>query len=283
MFPAAGPQANRVKLGDSAGLAGLEPIHGLRPFQGCNAAKPYRIQARDKARFALNEVCADLRAMPDRLVQPLEASPAGAGWGDAAFSPCGHYRWWLERGWAPQRPRLIFIGLNPSRADRQRDDPTLRRLQGFARAWGYGALEVLNLFARISPSPAALRRGADPVGGETEDWIRMRLAAHPGAALWLGWGNHGGWGDRDLAVLALLQDWWAAEGSRRPCFCLGVTASGRPRHPLYLAADLAPQPWRWRERGPLGHPEGCPGQEPCRASPGVMPSISISAEARRKP
>jgi hypothetical protein len=222
--------------------------------------------------------------MTNRVKGPLaRALQGGAVWRDAAFSSCGDYRWWLERLWAPQRPRLIFIGLNPSRADRQRDDPTLRRLQGFARSWGYGALEVLNLFARISPTPAALRRAADPVGGETEDWIRMRLAAHPGAALWLGWGNQGGWGDRDLAVLALLQDRWVAEGSRRPCLCLGVTASGRPRHPLYLAADLAPQPWRWPLPAPLGHPEGCPGQEPCRASLGASPSISTSVEDRRKP
>ncbi len=62
--------------------------------------------------------------------------------GFAAFSPCGHYRWWLERQWAAERPRLIFIGLNPSRADGIRDDATLRRLLGFARGWGYGALEV---------------------------------------------------------------------------------------------------------------------------------------------
>ena len=82
----------------------------------------------------------------------------------AQFSPCGRYRWWLQRCWDPQRPPLLFIGLNPSRADAQRDDPTLRRLLGFARAWGYGGLEVLNLFARISASPAALRRCADPVG-----------------------------------------------------------------------------------------------------------------------
>lgn len=176
--------------------------------------------------------------------------------GSAAFSPCGHYRWWLERVWAPERPRLIFIGLNPSRADGCRDDPTLRRLQGFARAWGYGALEVLNLFARIAASPVLLRRAADPVGAETDAWIQARLTAQARVPLWLGWGNNGGWGDRDLAVLLQLQQWLAAEDRGRACLCLGLTASGRPRHPLYLAGDLLPQPWCWPARHRLGHPEG---------------------------
>jgi hypothetical protein len=176
--------------------------------------------------------------------------------GSAAFSPCGHYRWWLERVWAPERPRLIYVGLNPSRADGRRDDPTLRRLQGFAQRWGYGALEVLNLFARISVSPALLRRAADPVGAETDAWIQARLTAQAGVPLWLGWGHQGGWTGRDLAVLLQLQQRLAAEGWARTCLCLGLTASGRPRHPLYLAGDLSPQPWRWPAHRLLGHPEG---------------------------
>ena len=99
--------------------------------------------------------------------------------GTAAFSPCGRYRWWLERLWQPAAPRLIFIGLNPSRADGQRDDPTLRRVVGFAQRWGFGSLEVLNLLALISPSPAVLRRATDPVGAEADFWLQHRLAAQP--------------------------------------------------------------------------------------------------------
>lgn len=204
-----------------------------------------------------------------------------AATGTAAFSSCGHYRWWLERCWAPQRPRLLFIGLNPSRADRQRDDPTLRRLQAFARDWGYGGLEVLNLFSLVGSAPQLLRRVADPVGADTDAWIRARLEARPGAPLWLGWGNQGSWAGRDLTVLALLEECLAGEHQRRPCFSLGTTAGGRPRHPLYLAAHLRPQPWPGL--GPLGHPEDCQGPPPCRASPGAMPFTSTSAEGRRKP
>ena len=37
--------------------------------------------------------------------------------------------------------------LNPSTADAQTNDPTIRRCLQFAQAWGYGTLEVVNLFA----------------------------------------------------------------------------------------------------------------------------------------
>ena len=159
---------------------------------------------------------------------------------DAVFSPCGHYRWWLERRWDSQRPALLFIGLNPSRADGERDDPTLRRLQGFARAWGFGGLEVLNLFARISASPVLLRRCADPVGSENDLWLEQRLQALPAdAAVWLGWGNGGAWRERDQQVLALIGEVLPPEGGVQ-LLALGLTASGQPRHPLYVPGDAQP-------------------------------------------
>ena len=95
------------------------------------------------------------------MARPVNASLSSAGptWAsDASFSADGCYRWWLTRRWQQGVGGLLFLGLNPSRADAKRDDPTLRRLIGFAAGWGYDALVVLNLFARMSPSPAALRR-----------------------------------------------------------------------------------------------------------------------------
>ena len=159
-------------------------------------------------------------------------SSVSSGAGAAAFSPCGRYRWWLRRAWDPARPALLFIGLNPSRAGTERDDPTLRRLQGFARRWGYGSLEVLNLFARISASPALLRRSGDPVGADNDQWLRTRLQQGP-AALWLGWGNGGCWRERDRQVLALIA---ACSPPAVPLLALALTASGQPRHPLYAPA-----------------------------------------------
>lgn len=164
--------------------------------------------------------------------------------GRAAFSACGHYRWWLRRRWDRARPRLLFIGLNPSAADGRRDDPTLRRLLGFARSGGFGSLEVVNLFARISASPAVLRRYTDPEGPANDRWIRRRLAslvaAPVGGVIALGWGNGGAWRGRERQLLALLDQ----EAPQLPRLCLGLTASGQPRHPLYLPAATAWQPWQ---------------------------------------
>ncbi len=196
------------------------------------------------------------------------------GEGRAAFSACGQYRWWLERVWEPAAPRLIFIGLNPSRADGRRDDATLRRLLGFGRRWGYGSLEVLNLFSRISPSPALLRRAADPVGAETDAWICARLLAHPQAPVWLGWGNQGVWRGRHRALLALLAQGGCPPGGaghpERPSYVLGLTACGQPRHPLYVPADVAPQPVVWHNLEGLGHPVGT-SVAPTAASPCPAP------------
>lgn len=157
---------------------------------------------------------------------------------DAAVSACGRHRWWLQRRWDPAGPRLLFIGLNPSRADGRRDDPTLRRLVGFARAWGYGALEVLNLFSRITASPAVLRRSQEPLDARNDLWLVQRASAlGPMDAVWLGWGNGGRWRQRDRQVLALLERHLPAH---TPVLVLALTAAGQPRHPLYAAAAAQP-------------------------------------------
>jgi hypothetical protein len=72
----------------------------------------------------------------------------------AEFSPCRRYRYVLWRTWDPAAGSVNFIGLNPSTADEQVDDPTIRCCIGFARDWGYGGLVMTNLFA----IPATTRR-----------------------------------------------------------------------------------------------------------------------------
>ncbi len=182
-----------------------------------------------------------LEADRHSLPEPTEGTNLpGDVSGSAALSACGRYRWWLERVWQREAPRLLFIGLNPSRADGRRQDPTLRRLVRFAGGWGFGGLEVVNLFSRISASPTQLRRSRNPVGDATDGWILARLQALGEAAaaaqlepvVWLGWGHRGGWRQRDREVLELIAP------VRPRLLCLGHTRSGQPRHPLYCRSSL---------------------------------------------
>ncbi len=152
---------------------------------------------------------------------------------DAIFDATGAYRYALTRRWRSSGRQVAFVLLNPSTADAERDDPTIRRCIGFARAWGFAAVEVVNLFAFRATEPAGLRRAPRPVGPENDSYL---LAAQDRAdELVLAWGIHGAWLERDRAVLALL----SAQAARPKC--LGLTREGHPRHPLYLPKGLRPR------------------------------------------
>ena len=140
--------------------------------------------------------------------------------GTADFDATGRYRWRLGRIWG-EGPRVVFVMLNPNQADAERDDPSIRRCIGFARAWGHGSLDVVNLFAWRCRDPRDLRGAIDPVGPDNDAWIARVVA---GADVVVAWGNHGALQGRDRAVLDLLRAPW----------CLGTTRLGHPRHPLYL-------------------------------------------------
>jgi hypothetical protein len=143
------------------------------------------------------------------------------------------YRYRLVRSWLPVLPTVVFVLCNPSTADDETDDPTTRRCVGFARGWGFGSLEIVNLFARRAVGPSALRGVADPVGPGNDPAIRAAVAG--GALVVAGWGAFGGYQGRDRQVLALL--------GGTPMCCLGRTRCGRPRHPLYAPASTPLQPW----------------------------------------
>lgn len=150
----------------------------------------------------------------------------------------GAYRYTLWREWTPNLPRLLFVLLNPSTADGKRDDPTLRRCIGFAQGWEYGSLELVNLFAYRSVDPGTLRRVADPVGPLNDSYIQQ--AASRAGQIVVAWGTLGGSSDRAQEVTRLLT---------RPLLCLGYTAEGMPRHPLYLRRDARPLPFDRRITG----------------------------------
>lgn len=163
----------------------------------------------------------------------------------AIFGVARRYRFALGRAWAEDLPTLVFVMLNPSRADERRDDPTIRRCVKLAAGWGYGSVVVVNLFALRACSPAALRESRDPVGPGNDAWIRTMSARGDVVAAW---GVHGSYRRRARAVLDLLDG--------RPVRCLGTTKHGHPRHPLYLRRDVQPQPFMpgTSARAPCGRP-----------------------------
>lgn len=147
---------------------------------------------------------------------------------DAVFDVTKTYRYSLWREWNPNAPCLGFIMLNPSTADKTTNDPTIRRCIGFAKTWGYGSLEVVNLFAYCTKSPQDLRRAVEPIGIENERYLLQ--AGQRAKTMILAWGNWGKLQNRSQEVLNLL----SGEGE---LYCLGCTQSGQPRHPLYVKGN----------------------------------------------
>ena len=157
----------------------------------------------------------------------------------ADLSDDGCYRYHLWRRWdmALGNPLLTFIMLNPSTADANLDDPTIRRCMGFARALGYGGIAVSNLYAYRATKPADLWTADEPTGGErNEEHLRLTFEHAPPGSVIAAWGAHAK-ADRVTQVMG-----WA---DRAGCTlrALHVTKGGAPGHPLYLPATATPQPW----------------------------------------
>lgn len=159
------------------------------------------------------------------------------------------FRYLLTRRWAPGK-RALFVMLNPSTADARRDDPTIRACIAFARRWGYGQLDVANLYALRSSKPAALKSehaaGRDVIGPDNDDWIRTVAATAD--LIVAAWGaNEGPDVLRAFAVRELVGDRWHV---------LGFTKGGYPRHPSPRAwtgedvSTVRPVPWPLDSSGP---------------------------------
>lgn len=159
----------------------------------------------------------------------------------AVYSDCERYRYSLTRIWDPDGGKALFVMLNPSTATEVQNDPTVERCERRARALGFGAFRVTNIFAWRDTDPRAMRRAADPVGPDNDtailegaDWADRVIAA---------WGTHGAHLGRGPAVEALLR------GTGRPLFHLGLSKAGHPKHPLYIAYARQPEPWTPESNG----------------------------------
>jgi len=142
------------------------------------------------------------------------------------------HRYLLWRYWG-DGPKVLFVMLNPSIADHETDDPTIRRCISFAKSWGYDGIEVVNLFAYRATKPRELRKSLSPVGADNNEIIQRTVVRNirAGGRVVAAWGAWGSLFGRDLEVKQFITrytDLW----------CIRKTKSGAPGHPLYLPASL---------------------------------------------
>lgn len=157
---------------------------------------------------------------------------------DARLSESGTYRYWLLRRWVYKSDRgtLVAVGVNPSTADALKDDATIRRLVGFANLWGYGALEVVNVFPFRATDPSELAKidWSLAVSAMARNLADIRLSVRQRDVLAC-WGDAGrqvsGWAEYREKTMDILR----LHANR--VHCLGLTRAGEPRHPLRLSVQ----------------------------------------------
>lgn len=155
----------------------------------------------------------------------------------AVISPCGLYRYRLDRDVQmaiPFQPKtVLFIGVNPSTANAEDDDATIRKMMGFARRWGYSHITVANLFAYRATDVRQLSKVANPFGPENSS--RRNAMICEADLIVPCWGSRGKLpkslqGVPPYVLTHLL-------GTGKVVAHLGLTASGDPKHPLMLGYD----------------------------------------------
>ena len=149
---------------------------------------------------------------------------------DAKFSTCRKYRYALLRNCDKSKPYLIIIGLNPSTADENKNDPTITRCINFSKSWGFGEVCVTNHFAYRATVPSDMKTSKNPIGTENDAWI-YKLSKEASIIV-AARGNDGSFLNRSEEIL----------GKLRNLHCKKINKSGHPAHPLFLKTDLKPVP-----------------------------------------
>ncbi|MCW1844198.1 DUF1643 domain-containing protein [Prosthecomicrobium hirschii] len=153
----------------------------------------------------------------------------------AVLSDCGTYRYRLERFLGPG-PTVVGVMVNPSTADAEQDDATIRKWLGFAARLGWGRIVIGNLFSYRSTDIAGLRSARDPVG-PLNDWHLQDMFRGADTII-VAWGA--------LAKLppSLRRRWRCVPWPNGIALqCWGTASDGHPLHPLMLSYGTQLRPW----------------------------------------
>lgn len=160
----------------------------------------------------------------------------------AVISGCGTYRYRLTRCWDPRLPELRWVMLNPSTADADIDDPTVRKCIGFGKRLGYGSIQIVNVFAVRSTDPREIMDADDPVGPLNGSFLADAIFP-PVIFAWGGNVPKSIIADEAIATVKGFVTVLKEVNPDAVVHCLGKTKDGSPRHPLMLAYSTELQPW----------------------------------------
>ena len=138
---------------------------------------------------------------------------------------------------------LIAVGLNPSTADDQKPDMTIRKVLGFADRYGYDGFIMINLYAHRTPYPDCLPQVIDPNCHQNNlREISTLLRSLPQPNLLAAWSESitvrpylKECLTSLLSQLAILNPTWWKIGE--------YTKTGHPRHPSRAAYNLVLNPF----------------------------------------
>lgn len=145
----------------------------------------------------------------------------------AIFSDNRTHRYVLWRKWQIHGKHVMFIGLNPSRANEVKNDLTITKLIHFAKSWGYGGIYMTNLFSIIEPDSGFIKTLTNEnyksyIRTETESWLDHVWGRSEETVFC--WGNFPNIQFRAEEIIKRFG----------PAMCFGKTKSGAPKHPVRL-------------------------------------------------
>ena len=167
----------------------------------------------------------------------------------AIFSDCNQYRYLLTRQFHTElfsnsvHKSIAFLMFNPSTADANEDDPTIRRVMGFARREKCTIVDIINLIPFITPYPSDLDPNTAFGDRQYITYLLSTLLEHNKVVI--GWGAIGDkYPDIFSAALFEITQYMQTEALlASKFFCLGKTETGHPKHPLYIKKDQPLEPF----------------------------------------
>ena len=160
----------------------------------------------------------------------------------AVISEDQKYRYELTRDLVASPTKTLGImGLNPSTADAEVDDNTIKKEMAFTLSFCCNRLRKVNFYGLRSTDPKGLIGHPDPVGEFNYAFVGKAML---GCDIFVvAWGVLKPGYPEVPKRLAMIQTMALEAGI--PLYCFGRNGDGSPKHPLYLKGTTPLQPFNF--------------------------------------